>query len=555
MVIELAGDVPFSRDLAAGGVFIPGCRLRLAEECDLVVCGANHQLLIPARVVYVDEHRGAGLELIGFSTEMKAQLAELEPLVLPEPDVADAEIVVPVLEGRDPASDDDLAVPMRHDADDDLTVPVSLGSLVDEDDDLAVPVATGTDDEDLTRRVASDERSTARGATTVRDLAERRAPTGREPPAVARGAGGGAPRGITERRTPTGVHAAGLPAVASGGATRGITERRTPTGDPAGASSGARRGIAEPHKAQGDGPGSPAGGAGAGAPRALLERSRPAGGEPAGLVGGATRGTHERSQAIATERAGPGPGLDGTRGRITPPHEHPAAGLAGVSHPNGAPAPRPGFPSPTDPPDALDDAPRGEPGRAGVGGMATGRIDVVDCDADAAALAAGDAERAGEPEVASEGAGADDEADDPVSGGARRIPPSVRQRLRGLALTAQIKLAAGGELHERIVLEQLYGKNVWETLLRNPRLTAPEVARIARYGSLPRVLIEVIVGNNAWLQVPEIRRALLANPRLAPDQIMKVLRLTPKHELKLAAIQTAYPHGVRNAARLLLRGD
>jgi hypothetical protein len=136
-----------------------------------------------------------------------------------------------------------------------------------------------------------------------------------------------------------------------------------------------------------------------------------------------------------------------------------------------------------------------------------------------------------------------------------RVPRNVHERLRGLTLIAQHKLAAAGELHERIVLERLYGKNVWEILLRNPRLTPPEVARIARYGSLPRVLLEIILANNAWLQVPEVRRALLANPRLGTDQIMKVLRLTPKHELRLAAVQTAYPYAVRNAAKMLLRGE
>ena len=62
-------------------------------------------------------------------------------------------------------------------------------------------------------------------------------------------------------------------------------------------------------------------------------------------------------------------------------------------------------------------------------------------------------------------------------------------------------------------------------------------------GALPRPLLEIIVGNGAWLQIPEVRRALLSNPRLGTDQITRVLRLMPKHELKLAAMQTAYPHG------------
>lgn len=127
------------------------------------------------------------------------------------------------------------------------------------------------------------------------------------------------------------------------------------------------------------------------------------------------------------------------------------------------------------------------------------------------------------------------------------------QRLRGLTLAEQVKRAHSVDMSERIALERMYGKNVWEPLLRNPRLTAPEVARIARMGLLPRTLLEVIVGNGTWLQVPEVRRALLANPKLSPDQVMRVLRLVPKPELKLAAVQTAYPHAVRDAAKRLLR--
>ena len=136
---------------------------------------------------------------------------------------------------------------------------------------------------------------------------------------------------------------------------------------------------------------------------------------------------------------------------------------------------------------------------------------------------------------------------------AASIPKNVHERLRGLTLVQQLKFARDGELAERILLERIYGKAVWEALLRNPRITAPEVARIARMGSLPRPMIELIVNNGGWLQIPEVRRALLSNPRLGPDQIQRVLRLMPKHELKLAAIQTAYPFAVRNTARGMLK--
>ena len=78
---------------------------------------------------------------------------------------------------------------------------------------------------------------------------------------------------------------------------------------------------------------------------------------------------------------------------------------------------------------------------------------------------------------------ADDAAED-------RSPAArnMHERLRGLTLVQQIKLARDGEVSERMILERMYGKNVWEPLLRNPRLTGPEVARIARMGALPRPL-------------------------------------------------------------------
>jgi hypothetical protein len=146
-----------------------------------------------------------------------------------------------------------------------------------------------------------------------------------------------------------------------------------------------------------------------------------------------------------------------------------------------------------------------------------------------------------------------DEPPPPEEDDDKKLPANVHERLRGLTLAQQLKIAHHGEVSERLVLERIYSKNVWEALLRNPRLTGPEVARIARMGSLPRPLVEIIVGNGGWLQIPEVRRALLSNPRLGPDQIMRILRMLPKHELKLAAMQTAYPHAVRDVAKRLLK--
>jgi hypothetical protein len=164
----------------------------------------------------------------------------------------------------------------------------------------------------------------------------------------------------------------------------------------------------------------------------------------------------------------------------------------------------------------------------------------------------------GGAQPAPEGDAADDDGDgapearDPEG---RKIARNVYERVRGMSLAEQLKAAHSSDPSERIALERVYGKTVWEALLRNPRLTAPEVARLARLGTLPRPLLEIIVGNGGWLQIAEVRRALLANPRLGTDQILRVLRMLPKHELKLAASMTAYPMAVRNAAKTMLKAE
>lgn len=148
-----------------------------------------------------------------------------------------------------------------------------------------------------------------------------------------------------------------------------------------------------------------------------------------------------------------------------------------------------------------------------------------------------------------------EETDDDGDEERERPALNLQERLRGLTLAQQVRTAQSADPTTRMALERMYGKNVWEALLRNPRLTAPEVARIARMGTLPRPQLEVIVSNGGWLQIPEVRRALLSNPRLGTDQILRVLRLMPKHELKVASTATAYPFAVRDQAKKLLKSE
>lgn len=129
---------------------------------------------------------------------------------------------------------------------------------------------------------------------------------------------------------------------------------------------------------------------------------------------------------------------------------------------------------------------------------------------------------------------------------------SLQMRIRNLKGNQRRQLALTGDLAERTALERAYGKDVWDALIENPRLTVGEVVRLARIGTMPLPLVEKIIQNNAWIKVPQIRRALFTNRRLDTKMINRLLRFTPAAELRLMPEQTAYPPSVRAAARRLM---
>ena len=139
----------------------------------------------------------------------------------------------------------------------------------------------------------------------------------------------------------------------------------------------------------------------------------------------------------------------------------------------------------------------------------------------------------------------------PAEPAAPKKTQNVHERVRQLSSSEQQKLARGGNYAERLALERAFGKGVWESLLQNPRLTHPEVARIARMGTLPGPQVEAIATNPGWLSAQTVRQALLSNPRLTGPLIERVLRTLPRPELAAVPKQMTYSTAVRNAARKL----
>ncbi len=128
----------------------------------------------------------------------------------------------------------------------------------------------------------------------------------------------------------------------------------------------------------------------------------------------------------------------------------------------------------------------------------------------------------------------------------------VHAKLRALSPTKQLKFAReSGDSTARVILERIYGKHVWPALLANPRLTVPEVMRIARMGQLPIPLLEQIAQERSWIGNAQVRRILLANPRSTVVMVRKMLLAMPRAELRIACQHNGYPRKVREAARQL----
>ena len=128
----------------------------------------------------------------------------------------------------------------------------------------------------------------------------------------------------------------------------------------------------------------------------------------------------------------------------------------------------------------------------------------------------------------------------------------VFERIKNLPMAQLQKMAREGSTSERVALERKFGNTVWADLLKHARITLPEIARIARKGALPLPLLDKIVSNAAWLQSPQVKRALLANRRLSKEQARRILTTLPRSELLLVPRQVSYPSSVREAAKKLL---
>lgn len=108
-------------------------------------------------------------------------------------------------------------------------------------------------------------------------------------------------------------------------------------------------------------------------------------------------------------------------------------------------------------------------------------------------------------------------------------------RMRSLSQMEKILLATKADRSERALLLQDNDPRVLLSVLRNPRLTVEEVARLAKSAFLNYQIADVIMKTGQWMANVDVRAGLVNNPKTPPAFALRVLPSLPVAEIRNVA--------------------
>ena len=108
-------------------------------------------------------------------------------------------------------------------------------------------------------------------------------------------------------------------------------------------------------------------------------------------------------------------------------------------------------------------------------------------------------------------------------------------RIRGLSQMEKLLLAIKADRPERALLLQDNDPRVLLSLLRNPRLTVDEVARLAKSSFLTFQIADVISKTAQWMSSLDVRLGLIHNPKTPPALALRILPSLPEADVRAIA--------------------
>ena len=131
---------------------------------------------------------------------------------------------------------------------------------------------------------------------------------------------------------------------------------------------------------------------------------------------------------------------------------------------------------------------------------------------------------------------------------AERKEQNAWEKVRALSRVEKLMLAPKADRSERAVLVQDNDAQVLYSLLKNPRITLEEVARLARSPLLTSSIAELIVKTTQWSVSPDIRSALVNNARTPSLIALRLLPTLPEPEIRRIAKSGGVSQALKQAA-------
>jgi hypothetical protein len=131
---------------------------------------------------------------------------------------------------------------------------------------------------------------------------------------------------------------------------------------------------------------------------------------------------------------------------------------------------------------------------------------------------------------------------------------SLWERLRKLTPPQKMLLAPKADRVERALLVQESDPQVLFALLKNPRLTLDEVVRVAKSSFLSFQAAELILKTPPWFANLDIRVAMIHNPKLPLPFALRILPTLPDNEARAIAKGAATSMALKQAALKRIQG-
>lgn len=131
---------------------------------------------------------------------------------------------------------------------------------------------------------------------------------------------------------------------------------------------------------------------------------------------------------------------------------------------------------------------------------------------------------------------------------------SLWERLRRMTPPQKMMLASKADRFERAILVQDSDPQVLFALLKNPRLGTDEVLRVAKSSFLSFQAAELILKTQPWFANLDVRVALVHNPKLPMPFALRIMPTLPDNEVRVIARGAATSMPLKQAALKRLQG-